>query len=85
MFLDESNETLNYSVQVPILRAMGLFSTVSVDWYIYDYINNVDVYPLKGSLTFGPGDFKKLVQIWSQRDNVSSFNSHVINMSSLID
>ena len=70
---DESKVNSTITTQIPVLRTRGRFGTTTVTWTIIENSAGDDLYPLNGTLEFGPGEGQKVIEIETLVDEVSFF------------
>ena len=67
-FADESEGNATQYARVPVQRLKGRFGTVTLSWSILEDNSTLDLDPIKGTLTFYPGEGEKYVETQTKAD-----------------
>ncbi|CAD5123768.1 DgyrCDS12076 [Dimorphilus gyrociliatus] len=72
--LEESKNGTKMSVLIPVKRFFGRYGEVGVDWQIFPFENNTDIYPLTGNLVLSEGEGEAFIDIYSIDDEIPEKN-----------
>ena len=68
--LDESSAGYLQTINLPVLRTRGAFGSVGVNWAVLPSMNNTDIKPLEGLVTFTNLQTEGVIHLQAMPDNV---------------